>query len=109
VPLTYILKTGDVVDIKTNKNTGPSEDWLNIAKTTSALNHIRKYLSKQNVLLNKDEAIARGKELFTMRDREHMQIRAENRWIFHHNALGKSDELLFALGRPWNRMHLPEM
>ena len=66
VPLTYILKTGDVVDIKTNKNTGPSEDWLNIAKTTSALNHIRKYLSKQNVLLNKDEAIARGKELFTI-------------------------------------------
>ena len=31
VPLTYHLKTGDVVDIKTNKNTGPSEDWLNIA------------------------------------------------------------------------------
>jgi len=66
VPLTYVLKTGDVVDIKTNKNTGPSEDWLNIAKTTSALNHIRKYLAKQNVILNRDEAISKGKELFVI-------------------------------------------
>ena len=66
VPLTYHLKTGDVVDIKTNKNTGPSEDWLNIAKTNIALNHIRKYLAKQNILENIDEAIAKGKELFTI-------------------------------------------
>ena len=43
-----------------------AEDWLNIAKTNSALNHIKKYLSKQNISLNKDEAIARGKELFTI-------------------------------------------
>ena len=66
VPLTYILKTGDVVDIKTNKNTGPSEDWLNIAKTNMAINHIRKYLSKQNELLNSDDAITKGKELFAI-------------------------------------------
>lgn len=66
VPLTYVLKTGDVLDIKTNKNTGPSEDWLNIAKTNTALNHIRKYLAKQNVLLNLDEAISKGRELFAI-------------------------------------------
>ena len=66
VPLTYILKTGDVVDIKTNKNTGPSEDWLNIAKTNMAINHIRKYLAKQKELLNSDDAINRGKELFAI-------------------------------------------
>ncbi len=64
VPLTYILKTGDVVDIKTNKNTGPSEDWINIAKTNSAINHIRKYLAKQKELLTLDAAIDKGKELF---------------------------------------------
>ena len=66
VPLTYILKTGDVVDIKTNKNTGPSEDWLNIAKTNMAINHIRKYLAKQKELLNSDDAINKGKELFAI-------------------------------------------
>ena len=60
VPLSYVLKTGDVVDIKTNKNTGPSEDWLNIAKTTSALNHIRKYLSKQNVYQTEFGSKGRG-------------------------------------------------
>lgn len=69
-PLTHILKTGDIVDIKTNKNTGPSEDWLKIAKTSYALNHIRKYLSKQLLLINKDEAIASGKELFSIAVKE---------------------------------------
>ncbi|MGB4627609.1 MAG: RelA/SpoT family protein, partial [Erysipelotrichaceae bacterium] len=28
VPLNTVLNTGDVVNIRTNKNTGPSEDWL---------------------------------------------------------------------------------
>ena len=66
VPLSYVLKTGDVVDIKTNKNTGPSEDWLNIAKTNNAINHIKKYLSKQMISLTKDDAISKGKELFAI-------------------------------------------
>ena len=64
VPLSTVLKTGDVVDIKTNKNTGPSEGWLHIAKTSYALNHIRKYLLKQNVERNRDDYILNGKMYF---------------------------------------------
>lgn len=64
VPLSTELKTGDIVDIKTNKNTGPNEGWLQIAKTGYALNHIRKYLMKQNVEKNRDELILNGKTLF---------------------------------------------
>ena len=46
VPLNTPLKTGDVVELKTNKNSGPSEDWLKIVKTNNARNKIRAYLTK---------------------------------------------------------------
>lgn len=47
VPLNTELHTGDVVQIKTMKGTGPSEDWLKIVKTNQARNKIRNYLAKK--------------------------------------------------------------
>ena len=47
VPLNTQLHTGDVVQIKTMKNTGPSEDWLKFVKTNQARNKIRNYLMKK--------------------------------------------------------------
>lgn len=60
VPLTYRLKTGDVVEIKTNKNfNGPPEAWLKIVKTTHAKHKISSILNKKKhdmlVDLGKDE------------------------------------------------------
>ena len=60
VPLDYELQTGDIISIKTNKNSfGPSENWLKIAKTTHAKHKIKSFLNKQN----KDVLIAHGKSL----------------------------------------------
>ncbi|MBR2067109.1 MAG: bifunctional (p)ppGpp synthetase/guanosine-3',5'-bis(diphosphate) 3'-pyrophosphohydrolase, partial [Solobacterium sp.] len=47
VPLNTELHTGDVVQIKTLKGTGPSEDWLKIVKTNQAKTKIRSYLMKK--------------------------------------------------------------
>ena len=47
VPLNTQLHTGDVVQIKTMKGTGPSEDWLKFVKTNQARNKIRSYLQKK--------------------------------------------------------------
>ena len=47
VPLNTELHTGDVVQIKTLKGTGPSEDWLKFVKTNQARNKIRNYLMKK--------------------------------------------------------------
>jgi len=46
VPLGYELQMGDRVDVLTNKNSGPSRDWLNVVKTSSARSKIRSYFSK---------------------------------------------------------------
>lgn len=48
VPLNTILKTGDVVEIKTSKNNlGPREDWLKFVKTSSARSQIKKAIAKR--------------------------------------------------------------
>ena len=60
VPLDYELQIGDIISIKTNKNSfGPSENWLKIAKTTHARHKIKNFLNKQN----KDILISQGKKL----------------------------------------------
>ena len=63
VPLNTILKTGDLVEIKTNKNNpGPSEGWLDFVKSGAAKSAIKKYIAKKNAELIKDEKIAKGKQ-----------------------------------------------
>lgn len=64
VPINTELKTGDIIEIKTSKlHTSPSEGWLQIVKSSSAKNYIRKALQKKNAAENKDELIERGKSL----------------------------------------------
>ena len=61
VPLSYKLKTGDVVDIKTNKNSaGPTKEWLKNAKTSHAKHKIKAFVNKQK----RDETIERGRVEF---------------------------------------------
>ena len=48
VPLNTVLKTGDVVNIKTSKTIGgPSEDWLKFVKTNQAKSKIKSFLQKK--------------------------------------------------------------
>jgi len=55
VPLEYQLKSGDIVDIITQKNKKPSESWLNFVKTTGARGHIRAALRGKDSRLTKTE------------------------------------------------------
>ncbi len=60
VPLTYNLKTGEIIEIITSASSkGPSRDWLNVAASSNAKSKIRAYLRKAN----KDENIIKGKDM----------------------------------------------
>lgn len=62
VPINTKLNTGDVCEIKTNNNSGPSEDWLKFVRTAGARNKIRQYISKKDAETHK-ETIEDGKKL----------------------------------------------
>ncbi len=62
VPLNTVLKTGDVCEIKTSKNSpGPNQGWLEIAKTANAKSHIKKVIAKNNEFM-REENIRKGYE-----------------------------------------------
>ena len=63
VPLNTPLQTGDVVSISTNKNSGPSEDWLKVVKTSHARNKIRQYLLRI-ASEEKETLIQKGEQMF---------------------------------------------
>ncbi|MGE4353817.1 MAG: bifunctional (p)ppGpp synthetase/guanosine-3',5'-bis(diphosphate) 3'-pyrophosphohydrolase [Oscillospiraceae bacterium] len=61
VPISHTLQNGDIVDIITAKNsTGPSRDWLSIAKSGMARTKIKQWFKKEK----REENIIHGKEMF---------------------------------------------
>jgi GTP diphosphokinase / guanosine-3',5'-bis(diphosphate) 3'-diphosphatase len=59
VPLRYKLKNGEVVEILTSKDSGPSRDWLTFALTSRARNRIKRWLYQKE----REDAAELGKKL----------------------------------------------
>ena len=63
VPLNTILKTGDMVEIKTSRTSpGPSEGWLDFVASSSAKTAIKKYIAKKNASLLREDRIVKGRQ-----------------------------------------------
>lgn len=87
VTLDYKLKNGDIIEVITNKSSGPSRDWLNVVKTPQAKARIRHWFKKEQRVDN----VTKGKEML---ERE---IRKQGLGT----AILKSDQLL-AIGAKFN-------
>ena len=61
VPFSHNLQNGDIVEVITSKAaTGPSRDWLKLAKSGSARSKIKQWLKKEK----REENIVHGKSMF---------------------------------------------
>ncbi len=59
VPLRYVLKSGDSVEIQTNPAHKPSKDWLNFVVTSKAKTKIRQWIKTEQ----REQSIELGKAL----------------------------------------------
>ena len=80
VPLTYELKTGDIIEITTSKNHHPSKDWLKFVKTVKARSKIRHWIKIQE----KERSITLGREMLD---------KAFRKEKLNFNILAKSEEM----------------
>ncbi len=73
VPLDHRLENGDIVEVLTTRSErhGPSRDWLNFVKTSSARDKIRQWFKRQR----REENVARGRELL---ERELRRLRGQS-------------------------------
>ncbi|MCK8815977.1 bifunctional (p)ppGpp synthetase/guanosine-3',5'-bis(diphosphate) 3'-pyrophosphohydrolase [Natroniella sulfidigena] len=76
IPLEYRLKNGDIVEIITSANSGPSRDWVNFVKTSRAKSKIKRWFRNQR----KEEVAAKGKEMLETRlNKEDVNLKEEEK------------------------------
>ena len=101
VPLSYKLKTGDVVEIKTNKAcTGPTTEWLKLAKTSHAKTKIKAFINKKQrvafVAKGLEELTVIGKNYnyapTTLDDKQVMDL-------FGKNGIRTVEDLYWTIGK----------
>lgn len=103
VPLNTELKTGDVVSIRTSKNSmGPSEDWLKFVKSNHARNKIRHFIQKieqenREAMISKGEAMMRDElRRRNLDDKEYMK-KEKIEPLFSNFNIKNYDDFMYAI------------
>ncbi len=69
VPLSHVLRSGDVVEILIQKNKKPSEDWLKFVKTTMARDHIKSAFREKGDFVKRAKAPTKTEFKIVVEDR----------------------------------------
>ena len=100
VPLEYKLQTGDIVKMKTSKQSfGPNDNWLKLVKTSNAKSKIKNYLNK----MRRDELVEMGKtELIrelSKRNFHETFTDKEVKALFEHKGVHTLEDLYYEIGK----------
>ena len=100
VNLRYKLRNGEICEIITSKDQGPSRDWLSFVKTSRAKNRIRHWLN----VTEKERSLELGKKLLEREARRYklsLKKLYENEVleeVFKEYGVSKMEDLLSAIG-----------
>ncbi|MGH7830837.1 MAG: RelA/SpoT family protein, partial [Candidatus Binatia bacterium] len=100
VPLKYLLRSGDTVEIITTNQQSPSRDWLKFSKTTRAKTKIRSWIKSQQ----RERSVALGREILEgdlhRHKLDYADVRREGKIELIAKELGMKDEeaLLASIG-----------
>jgi GTP pyrophosphokinase len=102
VPLTHVVKTGEIVEVLTSSQPGkgPSRDWLKIVTTSEARTKIRTWFKKER----REENIVEGKQEFERELRrnnitpDEEQSAALMQTIIEKQRMATEDDFYAALG-----------
>ncbi len=99
VPLTYVLNTGDRVEVLTVKEGGPSRDWLSPHLGYLATSKARQKVQAWFKLQNYDASVAAGRQTLE-REFQRLGLADVNfEKLTHRFGYAKVDDFLAALGR----------
>jgi GTP diphosphokinase / guanosine-3',5'-bis(diphosphate) 3'-diphosphatase len=108
VPLDYELKSGEIVDIVTNRTAHPTRDWLNFVRTASARSKIRRYLKTHerdiNIQIGRERLDREIKIMGVARGVEALTEDIEN-WLSNEYNGKSFEDLLAAIGGDEIRQH----
>ncbi len=99
VPLRYVLRNGDIVDVLTQAAHAPSKDWLSIVRTSRAKNKIKHIINENE----RERAIEIGQKYLEKEARRlGVQLgkiqKSELERVAGEYGLGKIDDLYASLG-----------
>lgn len=107
VPLDYELKSGEIVEIVTNRLAHPTRDWLSFARTAAARSKIRRYLKIYerdiNIQIGR-ERLDRDVKLQGLRGIEVLTEDLQN-WLANEFKHASFEDLLAAVGAAEIRPH----
>lgn len=99
VPLQYLLRSGQQVEVLLAKEGNPSRDWLNpntgYLYSTSARAKVRQWFSKQD----RDKNLAAGKEILEKEAQRFGLEKLDMDFLIKRFHVQTDDELLLAIGR----------